>query len=415
MTLLVPSGVALRRRHKVGQERQTTRLCSSLLSRHLSLGFAGLSLLSFLTLPAPLSAQSSSPAQAEVREGQQAFQRGEFASAEQHLSAALKSDPNLADAAQVYSSLGLAYYADHQFTRAIDAFEQALKRDPSIETAKGFLPVSQAAGGDCAVASPGLEREFGSNSDLKLRRILGLSLERCAMEAGDEMKADEATQKLLAAYPDDPDVLYIAGQLYGRLSSEVNLKLMKVAPDSPRTYQLMGSVAAADGNWQGAIDAYRKALRLAPNLQGAHLQIAILMLTHSTDPNGWRQAIGELKEELRIDPTSAQAQYEIGETYRKHDQMEPAVAAFRKALELEPDAVPARLGLAKALRELGRKSEALAALEPARQSAPGDPDVHFVLAQLYKDLGQTSEAQREMTAFQRLRGSAQASTGNKPQ
>ncbi|HEV2423679.1 MAG TPA: tetratricopeptide repeat protein [Terriglobia bacterium] len=369
---------------------------------------AGLVLFSLLASSISSTGQTSSPAQADVQQGQDAFQHGDFAGAEQHFSAALRSGPNLPDAAQVEANLGLAYYADHQFAKAVAAFEQALKRDPSIEIAKGFLPVSQAAAGDCARATPGLDREFESNPDVKLRRILGLSLERCAAEAGDEMKADAVTQKLLAAYPDDPDVLYTAGQLYGRLSSEVNLKLMKVAPGSPRTYQLMASVAAADGNWKGAIDAYRKALHLQPGLQGAHLQIAVLTLMHSTDPNAWHQAITELNEELKVDPTSAEAEYEIGEAYRKHDQLESAVAAFRKALALDSEAVPARLGLAKALRQLGRRSEALTALEPASRSAPNDPDVHFVLAQIYRDLGQTAEAQKEMAAFQRLRATAPA-------
>jgi tetratricopeptide (TPR) repeat protein len=371
-------------------------------------------LVSFVALAATSFAQSSSTAQTEVQQGSDAFQHGDFPSAEQHLSAALKSDPDLTEAAQVETNLGLAYYADHQFAKAADAFEHALKRDPSIETAKGFLPVSQAAGGDCAAATPGLDREFVANPDVKLRRILGLSLERCAIEANDEAKADAVTQKLLAAYPDDPDVLFTAGQLYGRLSSEVNLRLMKAAPNSPRTYQLMASVAAADGNWQGAIDSYRKALHLQPGLQGAHLQIAILTLMHSPDPNAWHQAITDLNEELKVDPTSAEAEYEIGEAYRKHDQLEPAVTWFRKALVLEPDAVPVRLGLAKALRQLGRKSDALTALEPARTAAPNDPDVHFVLAQIYRDLGRTPEAQKEMAAFEHLRASAQASQA-KPQ
>jgi tetratricopeptide (TPR) repeat protein len=243
----------------------------------------------------------------------------------------------------VEANLGLAYYAGHQYPQAIEALQSALKRDPALGIAKGFLPVSQAAAGDCAQAVPGFEREFASNSDVKLRRVLGLSLERCAAEAGDETQAVEVTQKLLAAFPDDPDVLFTAGQLYGRLSSEVNLKLMKVAPNSPRIYQLMASVAAADGNWQGAIDAYRKALHLEPRLQGAHVQIAILMLTHSQDPNAWHQALAELRDELKIDPSSAEAEYEIGEAYRKHEQLEPAVAAFRKALDLDPNVVPARL------------------------------------------------------------------------
>lgn len=381
----------------------------------MKLAGAGFALVSLFCWSVSLVAQTSSTAQTEVQQGSDAFQRGDFSSAEQHFAAALKSDPSLPEAAQVEANLGLAYYADHQFAKAVDAFQEALKRDPSIEVAKGFLPVSQAAGGDCTAATPGLDREFAFNSDAKLRRILGLSLERCAAEAGDEMKADAVTQKLLAAYPDDPDVLYTAGQLYGRLSSEVNLRLMKAAPNSPRTYQLVASVAAADGNWQGAIDAYRKALHLQPGLQGAHLQIAILTLMHSPDADAWHQAIADLNDELKIDPTSVEAEYEIGEAYRKHDQLQPAVTAFRKALTLDPNAVPARLGLAKALRQLGRKSEALTALEPARQSAPGDPDVHFLLAQIYRDLGQTVEAQKEMAAFQRLRATTPPTESPKPQ
>jgi len=341
--------------------------------------------------------QPSSEAQGEVQQGMEALKRGNFAAAEQHLSAALKIDPTLTE---VRANLGLAYYAGHQYRQAISEFQEALRRDPGVGTAKSFLPLSLAAVGDCEEALSGLEREFASNSDVKLRRVLGLSLQRCALAAGKEPEADQVAQKLLAAYPDDPDVLFAAGQLYGRLSSETYLKLMKVAPNSARTYQVMASVAASEGNWKGAIDAYHQALKLEPTLQGAHLQIAVLMLTHAQEPDAWRQALTELNEELKVDPTSAQAQYEIGEVYRKHAQLEPAVAAFRRALQLDPAAVPARLGLAKALRQLDRKREALEALEPARES--DDPGVHFLLAQIYRDLGQTDEAQQEEAKFKKL-------------
>jgi len=335
--------------------------------------------------------------QGEIEQGMEALRHGNFTAAEQHLSAALKIDPTLAE---VRANLGLAYYAGHQYRDAIGEFQEALRRDASVQTAKSFLPLSLAAAGDCEQAIPGLEPEFASNSDVKLRRILGLSLERCALAAGKEAEADQVAQKLLATYPDDPDVLFAAGQLYGRLSSETYLKLMKVAPNSARTYQVMASVAASDGNWKGAIDAYRHALKLEPTLQGAHLQIAVLMLTHSQESDAWRQALTELNEELKVDPTSAQAEYEMGEVYRKHAQLEPAVAAFRRALQLDPGAVPARLGLAKALRQLDRKREALEALEPARDS--DDPGVHFLLAQLYRDLGRAAEAQDEEVKFKKL-------------
>jgi tetratricopeptide (TPR) repeat protein len=337
--------------------------------------------------------------QGEVQQGLEGLRRGDFAAAEEHLAAALKIDPTLAE---VRANLALAYYADHKYPQAVSEFQEALRRDPALETAKSFLPLSLAAAGDCAEALPGLEGEFASNSDPKLRRVLGLSLERCSIGAGKETEADQVAQKLLAEYPDDADVLYAAGQLYAKLSSETYLKLMKVAPNSARSYQVMGSVAASDGNWKAAIDAYRQALKLEPALEGVHLQIAILMLTHSPEPDTWRQALTELNEELKVDPTSAQAEYEIGEVYRKHAQLEPAVSAFRRALQLDPAAIPARLGLAKTLRQLDRKREALEALEPALDTAPDDPAVHFLLAQIYRDMGRAAEAQQEEAKFKKL-------------
>src|SRR5215472_776705 len=141
-------------------------------------GLIGLAFVVGFPLFARPSAQCSSlSAQAEAQQGLAAFQRGDFPAAEQHLSAALKADPNLPNAAEVEANLGLVYYATQRYPQAAEAFQSALKRDPSLELAKGFLPVTQAAAGDCAHARAGLEREFASNSDAKLRRILGLSLE----------------------------------------------------------------------------------------------------------------------------------------------------------------------------------------------------------------------------------------------
>jgi tetratricopeptide (TPR) repeat protein len=368
-------------------------------------GISACALAFFLLTPSAFPQQAA--VQTEIQQGSEAFQRGDFPAAERHFSDALKIDPTLA---QVRANLGLAYYVDHQYGRAVDEFHKALERDPSLRTANSFLPLSLAAGGKCGEAMPGLEREFASNPDVKLRRVLGLSLLRCTMGAGKEMEANETAQKLLAEYPEDADVLYTTGQFYGGLSTAINLKLMKVAPNSPRSYQVMGAVAATDGNWKGAIDAYRKALQLEPAMQGVHLQIAILLLTNSPDPDAWQQALTELNEELKIDPASAQAEYEIGEAYRKHGQLDQAIPAFRKALEIDPSALPVRIALAKALQQLGRKQEALAALQPAQSSE--DPGVHFLMSQLLRSLGHTAEAEKEEAEFKRLQKEAPVRFGD---
>src|SRR2546422_266104 len=345
--------------------------------------------------------QPPAAVQAEVRQGIDALERSNFSAAEEHLSRALEADPNLSE---VHANLGLAYYADHKYAQAVESFQLALKQNSSLQVPQTFLPLSLAALNRCEDAIPGLRREFSANPDAKLRRVIGLSFERCLFERGEQAEADQGTQKLLAQYPDDVDVLYEAGQIYAKLSSQGYLPLMKVAPHSPRGYQVTAEVAASVGNWQGAVDAYRQALKLDPALPGAHLHLAVLMLEHSPDPNAWRQALDELDAELKIDPNNPEAEYEIGEAYRKHGEAEQSIAAFRRALRAHPDFVEARVALAKAYRQQGKKEEAVSALEPARQAAPENAALRFLLAQLYRDLGRVADAQREEEAFKRLQG-----------
>lgn len=343
--------------------------------------------------------QPSAEVQANVRQGLNALEHANFAAAAEHFSRALAADPNLEE---VRANLGLAYYADHKYAEAVEAFRLALKHKSSLRTARTFLPLSLAALNQCKEAIPGLRQEFSSNPDLKLRRVLGLSLQRCLFQSGKQGEADQVTQQLLTQYPEDVDVLYEAGQLYAKLSSQIYLRLMKVAPHSARGYQVMGQVAGSEGNWQQAVDAYRQAIKLNPTLPGVHLDLAVQLLLHSHDADAWKEALEHLNGELKINPTSAEAHYEIGEVYRRQDQPERAIAAFREALGLDPGFVEARLGLAKVLRQQKCAQEALAVLEPARESASENAAVHFLLAQLYRELGRVAEAKREEAAFKQL-------------
>ena len=350
------------------------------------------------------SAQKPSGAvPSEVQKGVQALEQGRFSEAEEYLSKALAAEPNLPE---VRANLGLAYYVDHKYSEAVDAFREALRQQPSLSTAQTFLPLSLAALDECKEAIPGLRREFPNYPDVKLRRVIGLSLERCLSETGQPADASDILQKLVAQYPDDLDVLYEAGQFYGKLSSEMYLRLMKVAPDSARGYQVMGQVAASDGNWQRAVEAFRQAIRKDPRLPGVHLNLAVQLLLHSPDPQAWKEALENLNAEQKLSPADSDVYFEMGEAYRKHGQIQEAMASFREALRLRPGMVEARLGLAKALREQGMKEEAVNVLEPARETDPDNAAVHFLLAQLYHDLGRASEAEAEVAAFKRLQPSS---------
>jgi tetratricopeptide (TPR) repeat protein len=344
-------------------------------------------------------AQQSAEVQAEVREGLAALQRGEFGAAEQHLSAAVKIDPSQAE---VRANLGIAYYADHKYPEAAAAFSETLKQNGSLTTAQAFLPLSLANANRCSEAIDGLKREFAANPDLKLRRILGLSLQRCLLQSDRQIDADQVMQQLLTQYPDDVDVLYEAGQMYAKLSSSLYLRLMQIAPHTARGFQLMAEVSASQNNWPGAIEAYRQALKLDPAAPNLRLPLAVLLLEHPSGPDDWKEALDLLNKEVELNPANGEAEYEIGEAQRKHDHPEEAIAAFRKAIRLDPNFVEPRLGLAKILRDRHQAQEALSVLEPARESAPQNAAMHFLLSQIYRDLGRAADADREQGIFRKL-------------
>lgn len=357
-----------------------------------------------LSLPVAAAGQQSlQTAPAAVRQavaqGNQALQHAQFTQAEAAFRKALEMAPGLTE---VRANLGLAYYAGHQYAQAVETFQRVAREQPGLTTPHAFLPLSLAALGRCHEAIPGLRREFTRYPDLQLRRVLGLSLQRCLEATGDQAGLGMVTGQLVEQYPKDVDVLYESGRMYGQLSSELYLKILKLAPHSPRGYQLTAQVLASEGKWREAIQSDRKALEMAPAMPGLHLQIATLLLTNSTDPNAWQQGAAELQKELQVAPDSAAAEYEIGEVWRKHGQPEKAEKALQAAIRLDPELTDARLSLAKLLRQQKQPQPALAVLEPARAGDPNNAAVHFLLAQLYRDLGKPDEATQEMQAFQRL-------------
>lgn len=350
-----------------------------------------------------VGAQVPSSVHTEVENGLAAMRNGNFAQAEVHFANALKADSSLAS---VRANLGLAYYADHQYSKAIRELRLALKQDPSLDSAKMILPMSLAAVNLCAEAEPGLEKIFASTPKVEFQRMAGLNLQRCLFDEGKEIEANRITQELLHRFPDDPDVLYEAGQSYGKLSSSIYRHLMRSGPTSARAYQVKGDVADSIGKWQEAIVLYREALKRQPILHDVHLKIAVLLLAHSTDPGTLQEVLHELREELQVNPGSAKAEYEIGEAYRTHNQPQKAIPALQTSILWDPNAVPTRISLAKALRQTGRRSEALEVLKPAERVDPKDPSIHYLLAQIYREIGNTTLAARELATFKSLQKDA---------
>ena len=78
----------------------------------------------------------------------------------------------------------------------------------------------------------------------------------------------------------------------------------------------------------------------------------------------------DYRAEAAANPSSAQAQANLGWGYYAKGRYDEAVAQFNKALELDRDNFDAVYGLGLALKKVGKKAEALTALERALTLAP---------------------------------------------
>src|SRR5260370_1315555 len=113
--------------------------------------------------------------------------------------------------------------------------------------------------------------------------------------------------------------------------------------------QAAGEAFESQGDHDLAIAEYRKVLTLDPGRAGIHFRIGRALVARLQQTNSRTEdsaeALKEFEEELQVDPTNANAAYEMAEIYRKSQQLEKAQELFEVALENYPHFEGAQLGL----------------------------------------------------------------------
>ncbi|MEM7260552.1 MAG: tetratricopeptide repeat protein [Planctomycetota bacterium] len=107
------------------------------------------------------------------------------------------------------------------------------------------------------------------------------------------------------------------------------------------------------GDLDGAVDAYRNALRVAPDAETA------FSLGNALYEQGDRiGARAEFERAIELDPESVEAWNNLGSLYVEDERYPEAIAAYRNALEVAPDYPDANYNLAEALLAVGDTAEA---------------------------------------------------------
>jgi tetratricopeptide (TPR) repeat protein len=336
------------------------------------------------------------------RQAQQALTQGRYSEAERLYERLSKLDPGIAE---VHANLGLIYFEERKFDQAVPALHQALKLKPGLTRSESLLAMSLSEIGRYSEAVAGLEKCLHRSAETEIKRMCGLELERAYAGLKKDSKAVEVAMELDRLYPDDPEILYQAGKVYGNFAYLTMEKLAQVAPTSVWRHLAAAEAHESQGSYGQAIQEYHEVLRLEPDRPAIHYRIGRSLMgrfwQHQSQDDV-AAAEKEFEEELRLHPDNANAAYELGEMCRKNKQVEKAQRYFEQALQHYPDFAEAQLGLAAVLLEKNQPAQALPHAQRAVAVDPENEVCWYRLAKIQRSLGNVVEQQKALAEYRRL-------------
>ena len=295
---------------------------------------------------------------------------------------------SLRDSAESYNYLGTLHYQQGDMDKAIQAFENALKRSPHHKTAKQNLHQ--------------LFRQKAFNA-----------LKRRAFE-----EATAYFEKAIRLNPQNATTYRLMGDGYAHVSRfskaiEYYQKALEIAPDDAETeknlvitYNNYGVTLRNNGEWDAAIRVYRDALALQPTYQLTRTNLIDALWKKA---NAHRQsgrsadAIATYLELQKMHPEDTDIASLLGELYLKVQDYPAAVSAFHKVYTARPTDKQAQHNLiaayqqyAKALRNQRNYSTAVTQLQKAVDIFPTDVNLRLSLSQAYQHVGKYEQARGEL-------------------
>ncbi len=387
---------------RTDENGSTTMIGSQLKRWRLQLGSV---LIFSCVLPLAVWAQGTNQdAEEQLAEaGQQALAAGQYAVARTNFEKLAKLQPSIAE---VHATLAVIDFKLRDYDQAVTEIRTAKKLKPGLPKLDSLLGMSLAELGQFKEALPGLEEGFKKAPDPYTKRMCGLQLMRAYTGLQRDSDAVNVALELNRLYPDDPEILYHTGRIYGNFAYLTLHKLEVVAPTSVWRHEAAAEAFESQGSTNAAIGEYREVLKLDPNRPKIHYRMGRTLLARwqlNHAPEDRTEAAREFEQELQLDPSDANAMYELAEIHRQLNEFDQAQQLFEAALKAYPDFQEAQVGLAATLMAQQKPSLALPHLQRAVALNADDEVAWYRLAQADRAVGNTEEQKKALAEFQRLR------------
>ena len=159
-------------------------------------------------------------------------------------------------------------------------------------------------------------------------------------------------------------VLYNNGEYDGAIKNFQ--KALEANPNIAEAYNYMGNALQESFQFDEAISCYEKAIQLNPADPTSYINAGIAL-------NGKKQfgeAITYYQKALRLNPNLAQTYYYMGISFMEQGKIEEAIQNYKHSLRINPDSASALCNLGNAILERGELKEAETLYRHAMQTQP---------------------------------------------
>ena len=163
---------------------------------------------------------------------------------------------------------------------------------------------------------------------------------------------------------------------------------IRLKPEVAPPFINLGVALFTKGQTEAAISQYEEALRIAPNDAAVHNNLGKAL----AQKDQLSEAISQFQTALRLNPNYADAHYNLGNLLAKQGQTDAAIGQFQTALRLQPDFAIAHYSLGLALTKQGQTEAAIRQYQTAVQLNPDNVDAHNNLGDLLAKQGWTDAA-----------------------
>jgi tetratricopeptide (TPR) repeat protein len=304
--------------------------------------------------------------------------------------------------AEAQGNLGVLFFFRQNYAEAVDHLGAAITVNPDLWKIRALLGLAEGRLGNAASSRRDLEAAFPKLSEEKIKGQVGEALIADYMATGELEKAVGVVSAMLASRPMDAGLQYTAYRLYSDLADRAMLTLAIIAPDSARMHVVMAHELARHGDEGPAIENYRDAVRLDPQLPGIHSEFAQLLYS-SQDAKVRSGAEAEYKKALELNPTDEKAQLMLGVIAARQGEIATAYTDDLRAVTLQGSDDDASVELAKLLIQMDQPAKAQALLENVASRDPSNYLAHFHLARAYMRQGKTEQAKQQVALYKKYK------------